>query len=126
MTTLGKRLAEIADKSKPLHLRPNMRTVFYREHWGERREFVPEARHTYRAVLHGQQVEVRVLPSAKEATPQEWEQFKMIPKFPGPYKHRGGTPKLPTLTVPGYEHYERMDETAFEAMLLKARPGEET
>ena len=120
--TLGRKLTKL--KTLPLHMRPNMRTVFYREHWGERREQPVPHRRTYRAVVGGQETTVRVLPSAMEATPEEWELFLHRPKFPEKVE-RSERRRVLTLEVKGYEHYELMDDEAFEATLLKRCPGED-
>ena len=102
---------------------PNMRTQFYREHWDVARTRLPEPKHTYETILHGQRVTVRVLPSASEATPEEWKTFTAMPVLvwlpKAEPKSRGRRMGGPGGGHLGATHFISMDETAFEHTLLK-------
>jgi hypothetical protein len=46
----------------------------------KQRSRLPEPTHTYKTVMYGQEVTVQVLPSAGEASPEDWERFTAMPK----------------------------------------------
>jgi hypothetical protein len=58
------------------------------KHWNKIRKGLPEARHTYKTTLHGQEVTVQVLPSAMEVDGVEWIQFTAMPKVRWVKAHR--------------------------------------
>ena len=56
------------------------RNLAFSNKWKQTRDKRVEPKHTYETTMYGQLVTVQVLPSAMEASPDEWDLFTAIPK----------------------------------------------